>query len=78
MVSSVTTRISDLSKNGVHDSEMDSTIDSTIDSIFRLKRVSTDGKTADLVESREIKYVDHQRRRQRSVPDRARHLDRGV
>ena len=38
---------------------MDSTIDSTIDSIFRLKRVSTDGKTADLVESREVKYVDH-------------------
>ena len=30
----------------------------TLDSIFRLKRVSSDGKTADLVESREIKYVN--------------------
>jgi hypothetical protein len=55
VVSSVTT-----AKNGVHDSETDSIIDSTIDSIFRLKRVSSDGKTADLVESREIKSVDHQ------------------
>ena len=59
VISSVTTAFSASSKNGVHDSEMDSTIDSTIDSIFRLKRVSSDGKTADLVESREIKSVDH-------------------
>ncbi len=59
VVSSVTTAYSDPAKSGVHDSELDSTIDSTIDSIFRLKRVSTDGKTADLIESREIKYVDH-------------------
>ena len=50
---------SDPSKSGVYDSELESTIDSTIDSIFRLKRFSADGKTADLVESREIKYVDH-------------------
>jgi hypothetical protein len=55
VVSSVTTAYNDPSKSGVHNSELDS----TIDSIFRLKRVSTDGKTADLVESREIKYVDH-------------------
>jgi hypothetical protein len=55
VVSSVTT-----AKNGVHDSETDSIIDSTVDSIFRLKRVSSDGKTADLVESREVKYVNHQ------------------
>ncbi len=55
VVSSLTT-----AKNGVHDSETDSTTDATIDSIFRLKRVSTDGKTAELVESREIKSVDHQ------------------
>ncbi len=55
VVSSVTTANSASSKNGVHDSETDS----TIDSIFRLKRVSSDGKTADLVESREIKSVDH-------------------
>ncbi len=54
LVSSVTT-----AKNGVHDSETDSIIDSTIDSIFRLKRFSSDGKTADLIESREIKYVNH-------------------
>ncbi len=53
VVSSVTT-----AKNGVHDSETDSDIESTLDSIFRLKRVSSDGKTADLVESREIKYVN--------------------
>ncbi len=59
VVSSVTTAYSAPSKNGGHASEMDSTIDSTVDSIFRLKRVSTDGKTADLIESREIKYVDH-------------------
>ena len=42
------------------DNEMQSVTDSTIDSVFQLKRVSNDGKTADLVESREIKYVDHQ------------------
>ena len=59
VVSSVTTAFSPLSTNGVHDTERDSTTDSTIDSIFRLKRSSTDGKTADLVESREVKYVDH-------------------
>ncbi len=59
VVSSVTSPYKPLSKQAVHDSEMDSTIDSTVDSIFRLKRVSTDGKTADLVESREVKYVDH-------------------
>jgi VWFA-related protein len=59
VVSSVTTAYNDPSKSGVHNSELDSTITSVIDSIFRLKRVSTDGKTADLVESREIKYVDH-------------------
>ena len=52
VVSSVTSPYKPLSKQAVHDSEMDSTIDSTVDSIFRLKRVSTDGKTADLVESR--------------------------
>ncbi len=55
VVSSVTT-----AKNGVHDSDTDSVIDSTVDSIFRLKRVSSDGKTADLVESREIRYVNQQ------------------
>jgi VWFA-related protein len=60
VVSSVTTTYRPPSKNGVHDSEMNSTIESTIDSIFRLKRFSADGKTADLIESREIKYVDHQ------------------
>ncbi len=59
VVSSVTSPYKPLSKQAVHDAEMDSTIDSTVDSIFRLKRVSTDGKTADLVESREVKYVDH-------------------
>ena len=59
VVSSVTTAYSPPSRSGVHDTEMLSTIDSTVDSIFRLKRVSTDGKTADLVESREVKYVDH-------------------
>jgi VWFA-related protein len=59
VVSSVTTAYSDPSRSGVYDSELDSTIDSTIDSIFRLKRFSSDGKTADLIESREIKYVDH-------------------
>jgi len=46
------------SKQGVHASEMASTIDSTADSIFRLKRFSADGKTADLIESREVKYVN--------------------
>jgi hypothetical protein len=60
VISSVTSPSRPIPKNGVHDSEMDSTLDSTIDSVFRLKRISTDGKTADLVESREIKYVDHQ------------------
>ena len=45
-------------KQGVHDSEVSSTFDSTTDSIFRLKRVSADGKTADLIESREVKYVN--------------------
>jgi hypothetical protein len=59
VVSSLTTPYNAMSKNAVHDSQMDSTIDSTVDSTFRLKRVSTDGKTADLIESREIKYVDH-------------------
>jgi hypothetical protein len=59
VVSSVTRPYDPLSKQGVHASEMDSTIESTIESIFQLKRVSTDGKTADLVESREVKYVDH-------------------
>ena len=59
VVSSVTRPYDPLSKQSVHASEMDSTIESTIESIFRLKRVSTDGKTADLVESREVKYVDH-------------------
>jgi VWFA-related protein len=60
VVSSVSAPYSNPSKSGVYDSELESTIDSTIDSIFRLKRFSADGKTADLVESREIKYVDHQ------------------
>ena len=59
VVSSVTTTYTAPSKSSPYGSEMDSTIDSTIDSIFRLKRISTDGKTADLIESREIKYVDH-------------------
>jgi hypothetical protein len=59
VVSTLTTAYSSLSKQGVHDSEMDSTIDSTTDSTFRLKRFSADGKTVDLVESREVKYVDH-------------------
>jgi VWFA-related protein len=59
VVSSVTRPYDPLSKQSVHASEMDSTIESTIESIFQLKRVSTDGKTADLVESREVKYVDH-------------------
>ena len=59
VVSSVSAPYSNPSKGGVYDSELESTIDSTIDSIFRLKRFSADGKTADLVESREIKYVDH-------------------
>jgi VWFA-related protein len=59
VVSSVTRPYDPLSKQSVHASEMDSIIDSTIDSIFQLKRVSSDGKTADLVESREVKYVDH-------------------
>jgi VWFA-related protein len=45
-------------KQGVHDSEVSSTFDSTTDSIFRLKRFSADGKTADLIESREVKYVN--------------------
>ena len=45
-----------LSKESVQTSEMDS----TIDSIFRLKRISSDGKTADLIESREIKAVNHE------------------
>lgn len=60
VLSSVSAPYSNPSKSGVYDSELESTIDSTIDSIFRLKRFSADGKTADLVESREIKYVDHQ------------------
>ena len=60
VVSSVSAPYSNPSKSGVYDSELESTVDSTIDSIFRLKRFSADGKTADLVESREIKYVDHQ------------------
>jgi VWFA-related protein len=60
VVSSVSAPYSPPSKSGVYDSELESTVDSTIDSIFRLKRFSADGKTADLVESREIKYVDHQ------------------
>ena len=59
VVSNLTTAYSSPSKQGVHDSEMDSTIDSTTDSIFRLKRFSADGKTVDLIESREVKYVDH-------------------
>jgi hypothetical protein len=59
VVSSVTTAYNAPSKSGVHDSDLDSTIDSTIDSIFRLKRVSSDGKTADLIESLEIKYVNN-------------------
>src|SRR3984885_12796714 len=46
-------------KQGVHDSEVSSTFDSTTDSIFRLKRFSADGKTADLIESREVKYVNN-------------------
>ena len=78
VVSSVSAPYSNPSKGGVYDSELESTIDSTIDSIFRLKRFSADGKTADLVESREIKYVDHHVRCQRSVPGRARHSGRGV
>jgi VWFA-related protein len=45
-------------KQGVHDSEVSSNFDSTTDSIFRLKRFSADGKTADLIESREVKYVN--------------------
>ena len=60
VVSSVSAPYSNPSKSGVYDSELESTVESTIDSIFRLKRFSADGKTADLVESREIKYVDHQ------------------
>jgi VWFA-related protein len=60
VVSSVSAPYSNPSKSGVYDSELETTVDSTIDSIFRLKRVSADGKTADLVETREIKYVDHQ------------------
>jgi hypothetical protein len=48
------------SKNDVSNSGMVSTTDTTVDSIFRLKRVSTDGKTADLIESRDIKAVNHQ------------------
>ncbi len=59
VVSSLTTA-SDNSppKRGVHDHEVASTIDSTTDSVFRLKRFSADGKTADLIESREVKYVN--------------------
>jgi hypothetical protein len=45
-------------KQGVHDHEVVSTVDSTTDSIFRLKRFSADGKTADLIESREVKYLN--------------------
>jgi hypothetical protein len=60
VLSSVSAPYSNPSKSGVYDSELESTVDSTVDSIFRLKRFSADGKTADLVESREIKYVDHQ------------------
>jgi VWFA-related protein len=60
VVSSLTTAShSSPSKQGVHESEMASTIDSTTDSIFRLKRFSADGKTADLIESREVKYVNN-------------------
>jgi VWFA-related protein len=58
VVSSATTAHSSVSRNP--NSEMVSTIDSTVDSIFRLKRFSSDGKTADLIESREIRAVDHQ------------------
>ena len=57
VVSSVTTAHSSVSRNP--NSEMASTIDTTVDSTFRLKRFSADGKTADLIESREIKAVDH-------------------
>jgi VWFA-related protein len=59
VVSSLTTAsYNSPSKQGVHDSEMTSTVDSTTDSIFRLKRFSADGKTTDLIESREVKYVN--------------------
>jgi hypothetical protein len=57
VVSSVTTAHSSVSRNP--NSEMVSTTDTTVDSIFRLKRFSADGKTADLIESREIKAVNH-------------------
>jgi VWFA-related protein len=55
VVSSMTT-----ARQGIHDNETDSAIDSITDSIFQLKRFSADGKTADLVESREVKYVNNQ------------------
>jgi hypothetical protein len=60
VVSSVTTAYSSPAKNSIRVSDTASTLDTTIDSIFRLKRFSADGKTADLIESREIKAVDHQ------------------
>ena len=60
VVSTATAAYGSQARQGVHDSEMQSVTDSTIDSVFRLKRLSTDGKTVDLVESREIKDVDHQ------------------
>jgi VWFA-related protein len=59
VISSVTTPYNPSTRNGFHDNEIDSTTDSTIDSTFGLKRISTDGKTADLIESREVKAVDH-------------------
>ena len=59
VVSSLTTTLyNSPSKQGVHDHEIASTFNSTTDSIFRLKRFSSDGKTADLMESREVKYVN--------------------
>ena len=59
VVSNVTSAYGRPSRCGVHDCVLISTVDTTIDSIFRLKRFSSDGKTADLIESREIKSVDH-------------------
>ena len=72
VVSSVTT-----AKNGVHDSDTDSVIDSTVDSIFRLKRVSSDGNRRPRRVPRD-QICQSAVRRQRSVADRARDLDRGV
>jgi hypothetical protein len=60
VISNFTAAHGSQARSGVHDEEMQSVTESTIDSVFQLKRVSTDGKTVDLVESREIKYVDHQ------------------